>query len=43
MNLFRAPRVLALLAAPSVTAAQKTIRISDTLVDHFVQHAETAP
>jgi len=32
MNLFRAAWVLGLLAAPSVPAAQKTIRISDTLV-----------
>lgn len=32
MNVFRAAWVLGLLAAPSVTAAQKTIRISDTLV-----------
>jgi hypothetical protein len=32
MNLFRAASVLGLLAAPSVTAAQKTILISDTLV-----------
>jgi hypothetical protein len=32
MNLFRAAWVLGLLAAPSVTAAQKIILISDTLV-----------
>ena len=43
MNVFRAAWVIGLVAVPSVTAAQKTILISDTLAANADKHKVNNP